>query len=77
MLEELFIIADAMAEVRPGSDESKMLAGRKQEEEGELGQAKIRLVFIYKKLFFVFFLGTAAMAMIALPFVVFCSCAVD
>ena len=28
MLEELFIIADAMEGVKPGSDESKMLAGR-------------------------------------------------
>ena len=27
MLEELFVIADAMAEVRPGSDESRMLQG--------------------------------------------------
>ena len=27
MLEELFTIADAMSEVKPGSDESRMLSG--------------------------------------------------
>lgn len=40
MLEELFVIADAMAGVKPASDESKMLAGRKQEKDGGVGASE-------------------------------------
>ena len=34
MLEELFVIADAMAEVRPGTPESEMLKGGREANAG-------------------------------------------